>query len=271
MSIISLSGKIGTGKDTVTKIIQILTSSPHFTNEAVIKFLDRDLYNPKWKNKKFANKLKDIVCILINCTREQLEDREFKEKELGPEWNAIKYHIIDSDDNFLFSTFYKDDLETEFDYYSDYHHRTVEIIETEIILTPRLLLQLLGTEAGRNIIHPNIWVNSLMNEYSLIPAKFKDLKNGENILTKEWKYPNWIISDTRFPNELEAVKERKGLLIKIERDYALKGTESDPNKLHYSETALDYFKSWDYIIFNNGDFNNLIDQVRVIIEKSNIK
>ena len=28
--------------------------------------------------KKFADKLKDIVCLLIGCTREQLEDQEFK-------------------------------------------------------------------------------------------------------------------------------------------------------------------------------------------------
>jgi hypothetical protein len=36
--------------------------------------------------KKYADKLKDFVCILIGCTREQLEDQEFKEKELGEEW-----------------------------------------------------------------------------------------------------------------------------------------------------------------------------------------
>ena len=95
MSIISISGKMNSGKDTVGKIIKILTSSPHFTNEAVEDFLRKDLYESDWKIKKFADKLKDIVCMLLGCTREQLEDREFKEKEVDPEWNkyTIEYSI----------------------------------------------------------------------------------------------------------------------------------------------------------------------------------
>ena len=43
-----------------------------------------------WKIVKFADKLKDIVCLLIGCTRQQLECREFKEKELGEEWGVWK-------------------------------------------------------------------------------------------------------------------------------------------------------------------------------------
>ena len=84
--LIGISGKIGSGKDTVGKIIQIITQSPHFNDDAVIKFLERDLIKPKFVNKKFADTLKDFVCMLLGCTREQLENREFKEKELGEEW-----------------------------------------------------------------------------------------------------------------------------------------------------------------------------------------
>ena len=82
MALIGISGKISSGKDTVGKIIRILTSSPHFTNEAVLDFLEKDLYESEWQIKKFADKLKDIVCILIGCTREQLEDREIKSLSL---------------------------------------------------------------------------------------------------------------------------------------------------------------------------------------------
>ena len=70
MALIGISGKISSGKDTVGKIIRILTASPHFTNEAVVDFLKRDLYESNWKIRKFADKLKDIVCILLGCTRE---------------------------------------------------------------------------------------------------------------------------------------------------------------------------------------------------------
>ena len=82
MALIGISGKISSGKDTVGKIIRILTSSPHFTNEAVLDFLEKDLYESEWQIKKFADKLKDIVCILIGCTREQLEDESIKSLSL---------------------------------------------------------------------------------------------------------------------------------------------------------------------------------------------
>lgn len=82
MSIISISGKINSGKDTVGKIIKILTASPHFTDEAVEDFLGKDLYESDWKIKKFADKLKDIVCLLLGCTREQLEDESIKSLSL---------------------------------------------------------------------------------------------------------------------------------------------------------------------------------------------
>ena len=279
MSIISISGKINSGKDTVGKIIRILTASSHFTDEAVEDFLKKDLYESDWKIKKFADKLKDIVCLLIGCTREQLEDREFKEKELGEEWNTIKYSIIDSDDAVLFSSFYKNDVENELDYYNDYHHRTVEIIETKVNLTPRLLLQLLGTECGRNIIHPNIWVNALMSEYKESP---QNILKGEGYQLGD-VYPNWIITDCRFPNELEAVKKEGGITIRVNRTYStqkiyIQGEEcngisrEDFEKVrlqHPSETALDNAE-FDYVIDNNKDILFLISEVRKILKKENL-
>lgn len=36
----------------------------------------------------FADKLKDVCCVLSGCTREQLEDFDFKEKELVPDYLA---------------------------------------------------------------------------------------------------------------------------------------------------------------------------------------
>ena len=39
--IISISGKIGSGKDTVGNILQILIDMPHFSNKAVIEYLDK--------------------------------------------------------------------------------------------------------------------------------------------------------------------------------------------------------------------------------------
>ena len=81
--IIGISVKKTVGKDTVGKIIQYLTS------ESNIYPFDLKLdysYRSNWQIKKFADKLKDIICLLINCTRDQLENESFKSKELGEEW-----------------------------------------------------------------------------------------------------------------------------------------------------------------------------------------
>ena len=39
-----------------------------------------------YKTCSFADKLKDVTCILSGCTREQLEDYDFKENELVPDY-----------------------------------------------------------------------------------------------------------------------------------------------------------------------------------------
>lgn len=240
--IISISGKINSGKDTVGKIIQIILKHTHFTDEAVLKFLNREIIEDSetFKIKKFADKLKDIVCLLIGCSREQLEDREFKEKELGEEW--WKYQ--------LFTTLV--DRET----WLSYPKEKQEVFD-EIKMTPRLLLQLLGTECGREIIHPNIWVNSLFVDY---------ISEDRGIISgKSYDKSKWIITDMRFPNEFEAVKDRNGITIRVNR----KLQPGKINFLHQSEVALDNAE-FDYVIENNGDLLDLIIKVRKLLIKHNI-
>lgn len=66
--LIGISGKINAGKDTVATIINdILVDNNKASLEGV----------------KFAEKLKQMCAILIGCTREQLEDREFKNTKLA--------------------------------------------------------------------------------------------------------------------------------------------------------------------------------------------
>ena len=96
MALIGISGKISSGKDTVGKIIQYLTASDYENVKHILKerngkdisieehfnsFIIRD-YKVQWQIKKFADKLKDIICLLINCTREQLEDESIKSLSL---------------------------------------------------------------------------------------------------------------------------------------------------------------------------------------------
>lgn len=263
--IIGISGKIGSGKDTVGKIIQGLVIGEEDFVDGISGFLeyyddiDEERTPLPCQIKKFADTLKDIICMLIGCTREQLEDADFKNTELGEEW--VCWFLPDDKYPKLFPK--SADIE--------WIARGEKYFERK--LTPRMLLQLLGTECGRNIIHPNIWVNALMSEYKWI--------NNPNGILRNMVAPNWIITDMRFPNELKAVKDRGGITIRVNSNFkhggngasVYKGPSKGNRKVepveHESETALDSTE-FDYVIDNNGTLEELIEKVREILIKEKI-
>lgn len=261
--IIGISGKIGSGKDLTGCIIQALTNKPttfdgmEEITEAEIRYKVWD--NPKFETKKFADTLKDFVCMLIGCTREGLEDRDFKETPLGEEWwlytdgiSSVPY--IGGDTKML-------------DSYN------IKVQKT----TPRLLLQLMGTECGREILHPNIWVNAVMAHYRALNPE-AGISMGNTIDYSKCDYPNWVITDMRFPNELEAVQKR-GITIRIERpgpellgvEFLKKDGSKETVKAvpHPSETALDNAE-FDYTIVNDGTIKDLVMKVKEILIKEKI-
>ena len=275
--IISISGYIGSGKDTVGNILQILIDMPHFSNKAVIEYLDKKDINYSYENKKFAAKLKDIVCLLIGCTKEQLEDRDFKETSLGEEWT--RYSVANgfwshSDNNPSHKR-----MDSKQCSKAEYENEVKVNWQTayKTVYTPRLLLQHIGTELFRNQIIDGIWVNALMSEYK--PKEELVGTTPENIQWGE-VYPNWIITDTRFPNELQAVKDKGGINIRVnrpkERELILRNATSiiDTRKTlepeHKSETVLDNAE-FDYVILNNGTIEDLVNECRNIIKDYKLK
>ena len=194
MGIIGVSGRKQSGKDTVGKIIQWLMNQDGVvtqgdkvfdenTLEDCVNFINSgdNLEYPEeteWQVKKFADKLKDMVCMLIGCTREQLEDETFKNIELGEEWDRI---VNDYGKILLPKDFPNSKL----------------LVQK---MTPRLLMQLLGTECGREIIHPSIWVNSLMVDY-------KNKAESKGKLLKKPIYP-------KIPFPRKSVHPKKSLLAK---------------------------------------------------------
>jgi hypothetical protein len=339
MSIIAINGRISSGKDTVGKIIQyyIFCKTGYCGAKASIEdcidYLNGK-YSPEnyveqisnWQVKKFADKLKDIVCILIGCTREQLEDQDFKNTELGEEWK--RYYLTRGKvKNFssVYNSFNWDNNNKYFNTELEAFNKKEELclnlrehspewweVKSEV-LTPRLMLQLLGTDCGRNIIHPSIWVNSLMSDYKGKQSFYKECpkckhKPGNDMTTcpkchpmkLEFtynNYPNWIITDLRFPNEFDAVKARGGITIRVVREFyefsnndhewgdkecrqgkllkvnADLYSKEESNKVwrdflkenaHQSEIALDDHQ-FDYEIINDGSLEDLIEKVRQIL------
>ena|ERR1035437_8175471 len=85
MGLIGISGKINSGKDEIDKIIQYHISVVNKNKYSYEDFKENcnkgyiDETTHKFKIQKVGGKLKDIVCLLTNCTKEDLESQEFKE------------------------------------------------------------------------------------------------------------------------------------------------------------------------------------------------
>lgn len=195
MAIISISGRKGSGKDLVGKIIQLLTSQDY---EAVVGHYGGDvekalhqnslvgldaMSQSEWKIKKFADPLKDMVCILLGCTRKQLEDREFKNTPLKSAWT--KYYFVYGEHLALETTRHPtyDDAFSELQEIAndDYNKDVMDLnfYLKEVHLTPREVLQLLGTDCVRDIIHPNAWVSSTLLKYHGDTEIWKDIEGYE--------------------------------------------------------------------------------------------
>jgi hypothetical protein len=96
-------------------------------------------------------------------------------------------------------------------------------------MTPVELWVKLGTPAIRNIIYDMTWVDYVLKT-----------DHGVEVV---------IIPDVRFPNEVAAIRERNGTLIKVVRpDYGPK-TEID--------RALDDFDGWDAVVGKSGKLADL--------------
>jgi hypothetical protein len=231
--IIGLSAQLQNGKDTVAALILKLTSkeSPY----------------SQWTTRRFAGKLKEMTAILLGCTVELLEDIDFKNKELGEEWERWYFThykmTTDSNPEGRVSPYFSNEKDA-----LEYQTKLNEYVNGSQMqserLTPRKILQLLGTEGGRDVIHPNIWVNSTLG----------DLKDTDRI----------IITDARFPNEVIGIKRKKGIVVKIVRP-SLISTSTHP-----SETSLNNYTDWDYVIVNDGTMEMLEQKVEQMLRHFNL-
>lgn len=271
INLIGISGKMQSGKNTVASIIQMLTS-PNYKNEYLYKvgidvnrLSEYDFSDSIWKQKCFADKLKDIVCLLIGCTKEQLESQEFKSSPLGNEW--IRYGYADG-----FKHIYKGDIKitqminkecSKEKYEEEYRVNWQTAYKHEF--TPRELMQFIGTDLFRDKLLNNIWVNALFADYKPLVSYQGIIMNLSNNTIQESDYklesefPNWIITDMRFPNEVEAIKKRNGIVIRINRN------NIDNSSTRESETALDNYQGFDWTLDNCGNIEDLIKEVRKML------
>lgn len=129
-------------------------------------------------------------------------------------------------------------------------------------ITPRWILQQWGTEVCRRGFHDDIWIASLENK----------LRNSRDDV---------VISDCRFPNEIRAIRDQGGIVIRVVRgaepewfddavnmnhgptrnmSWALSKDRIEQLGIHASETAW-VGTDFDHILDNNGSLDDLYKQI----------
>ena len=136
-----------------------------------------------------------------------------------------------------------------------------------MVITPRWVLQNWGTEVCRNGFHDDIWIASLENK----------LRNSTDDV---------VISDCRFPNEIQAIKQAGGIVVRVVRGpepewydaavscnrgpngnstWALSGRKLEQLGVHASETAW-VGTQFDVVLDNNSTLDDLYQQVKRLVQ-----
>jgi len=160
----------------------------------------------------FAGILKDVVAIIFDWDREMLEGNTTKSRLWREEidtWWANRLNIPK--------------------------------------LTPRWILQHIGTDVLRNHFHKDIWIACIEKKIS--------------------KLAGVVITDARFENEINTIKNLGGIIIHIRNekipywyDSVINGYDKPPNNIHPSEYSWIYNKH-DYEIENIGTIKDLENKI----------
>lgn len=135
--------------------------------------------------------------------------------------------------------------------------------------TPRIAMQKMGTESGREVFHQNIWVDVVEQR-----IQYK----------REWQFEDdFVIADVRFPNEIEAIRKWGGVIVRVVRGpepdwfdtaYAANsdfthapecGKAMEKLGIHISEWAW-IGQQFNYQISNNGTLSMLEADVNHMIK-----
>ena len=133
-------------------------------------------------------------------------------------------------------------------------------------LTPRWVLQRWGTEVCRAGFHDDIWIASVENKI----RKTKD---------------NIVISDVRFPNEIKAIHNAGGIVVRVKRgddpewydaaasanagpdgnsSWSVSRSKLDRLNIHASETAWVGYPV-DFTVSNDSSIDDLFSQLRELL------
>ena len=131
--------------------------------------------------------------------------------------------------------------------------------------SPRLALQLIGTDALRNNFNQDIWFLTMENRIRKDPSK------------------HVVISDVRFPNEIKFIQDQGGIMIRVIRgdepvwyETAVRANSGDSSAKNEMNTNFSsaHFSEWawvgskfDYELSNNSTVGLLTSQIDEIVSR----
>jgi len=112
-------------------------------------------------------------------------------------------------------------------------------------MSPRTIMQKIG-DGLRNSICEDVWIRAL--ERDVFTCGYKKV----------------VITDIRYPNELEAIQRWGGYAIKLKRTTSV---TTCGNTQHASEVSLDSTPDgeWDYVLDNNGTVKELYNKLDYVL------
>lgn len=165
-------------------------------------------YNYSFQKLSFGSALKDVLSSIFGWNREMLEGlttEDRAKREIADEWWSRELGIP----NF----------------------------------SPRIAMQLIGTQLFRDKFDPNIWTNIIKRKIDY--------------------FENIVITDARFPNEIKMLKEKGFKLFYVDRntpewftDYK-NGKECEEADLLHESQKMWIREEFDGIINNNGSIEEL--------------
>lgn len=115
-----------------------------------------------------------------------------------------------------------------------------DVVLPEIGKTPRQIWIDIGTPAIRKAVYDGTWV--------------------EFVLRSRQPFETLVISDVRFPNEIERIRQVGGICIKVERPQV-------PPTRDVADDALAEFTGWDWTIVNDGTLDDLRAKVAELLRQ----
>lgn len=256
LRLIGVSGHLGAGKDTVADYLQneygytrvALADPIKRFGHKVFLFSREQLWGPSGA--------RNAVDYRYNSPQ-MWNETEARLRSYGREFCA---EVIGTEDSHLISNAYVSLLHWFSDLRRDFEKK----------LSPRIMLQTLGTEWGRDCIYEDVWI-----AYLLRIAKKLLNEDGS---TAPWTYTpedgvipaseyakGVVVSDVRFFNELRLMKTEGGLLVRVVRPETDSGARSIGIASHASEMQNFDLNEFDCLLNNNTTIESLYNAVDIFM------